>query len=122
LKIRRGEINLYVRDLDRAARFYGDALDFELIESEDSFRKLQHPGFVLTLFKSKGQGHEEPVGQAPSMTADMIVDDIDTAVVRITACGGTVEAIRAYEEGRFTLFRDPDGINWELISPRDPEE
>ena len=41
--IKRGETNLYVTDFDRAVRFYVDALDFVLVESEEDFRKLQHP-------------------------------------------------------------------------------
>jgi len=119
LRIRLGEINLYVRDLERAARFYCDALDFELVESEESYCKLQNRTFVLTLFRSKGEGRGEPPGTYPGMTADIHVDDIDEAVGRITACGGNVSVVREYEHGRFTLFRDPDGISWELICPEE---
>ena len=117
MRIRRGEINLYVRDLDRAARFYCDALDFVLAESEASYRKLQQDEFVLTLFRAKGEGRGDPPGAQPGMTADMLVDDLDEAVARIEACGGQVAPVRDYEQGRFTLFRDPDGISWELICP-----
>ena len=113
--IRRGETNLYVIDLERSARFYADALGFELVESEESYRKLQHPGFTLTLFRAKGEGPAEPPGARPGMTADMLVDDIEEVAARITAAGGKVAPIREWEEGRFTLFRDPDGISWELI-------
>jgi catechol 2,3-dioxygenase-like lactoylglutathione lyase family enzyme len=116
LRIRRGETNLYVRDLDRAARFYCDALDFELVESEESYRKLRQGGFTLTLFKAKSDEKAEPPGTRPSMSTDLLVDDLDEAVARVEACGGTVAPVRDWEEGRFTLFRDPDGISWELIS------
>jgi len=117
LEIRRGETNLYVTDLDRAARFYCDALDFSIEESDDTYCKVAQPGFTITLFRAKGEGRREPIGSHPSMTADMLVDDFDEAIERIRACGGTVEKPRDYEGGRFTLFRDPDGISWELISP-----
>ena len=119
MKIRRGEINLYVRDLDRAARFYCDALDFEPCESEESFRKLRQGEFILTLFRAKGNARDEAPGAHPGMTADMLVDELDEAVQRIEACGGKVAPVREYEHGRFTLFRDPDGISWELICPRE---
>ena len=116
MRIRRGETNLYVRDLDRAARFYCDALDFELVESEESYRKLRQGDFTLTLFKAKSDEKAEPPGTRPSMSTDLLVDDLDEAVARVEACGGTVAPVRDWEEGRFTLFRDPDGISWELIS------
>ena len=119
--IRRGETNLYVTDLDRAARFYCDALGFELCESEESFRKVQHPGFTLTFFRAKGTKVAEVPGARPGMTADMLVDDIEAAVAGIEACGGTVDPLRDWEHGRFTLFRDPDGISWELIETRGSE-
>ena len=117
MRSRRGEINLYVTDLERAARFYCDALDFVLCESEDSYRKVQQGDFTITFFLAKEKGLDEPVGQRPGMTADILVDDLDEAVARIEACGGTVQPVRDYEGGRFTLFRDPDGTDWELISP-----
>lgn len=116
MKLQRGETNLYVRDFDRAARFYCDALDFELVESEESYRKLRQSGFTLTLFRATGEEKAEAPGTRPSMSTDLLVDDIDEAVARIKACGGTVAPVREWEEGRFTLFRDPDGISWELIS------
>ena len=113
--IRRGETNLYVTDFDRAVRFYSEALDFVLVESEEDFRKLQHPGFTLTLFQAQGEGPAAPPGTQPGMTADMQVDDVAAYAERITAAGGSVAPIRDWEHGRFTLFRDPDGISWELI-------
>ena len=116
MKVTRGETNLYVTDIDRSARFYCDALDFVIAESDNSFCKVQHHGLTITLFQAKGEGSREPVGARPSMTADMLVDDLDEAVERIRACGGEVAEIRTWEEGRFTLFRDPDGISWELIA------
>ena len=116
MQVRRGETNLYVTDIDRSARFYCDALDFSIEESDDTFCKVVHPGFTITLFRTAGEGHRDPIGSCPSMTADMLVDDIDEAAERIRACGGEVEEIRAWEQGRFTLFRDPDGISWELIA------
>ena len=119
MRIRLGELNLYVRELERAARFYCDALDFELCESEESYCKLRNRDFTLTLFRSKGEGRGEPPGTYPGMTADIIVSDLDEAVARIGACGGSVSVVRDYESGRFTLFRDPDGISWELICPEE---
>ena len=121
MAVRRGETNLYVTDLDRAASFYCEALGFELCESEADYRKVQHPGFTLTLFRAKNAEPAELAGTRPGMTADMLVEDIEAAVVRIESCGGNAGPVRDWEEGRFTLFRDPDGISWELIEVRGKE-
>jgi predicted enzyme related to lactoylglutathione lyase len=115
--VRRGEINLYVSDLNRSVRFYGEAFGFEVCEKADSWRKLRVGEVVLTLFRSKRSGPVAPVGEVPCMSQDLHVDDIDEAVRRLGQSGATVQPVRDWEGGRFTLFCDPDGISWELISP-----
>ena len=115
--VRRGEINLYVSDLDRSARFYGEAFGFEVCETADTWRKLRAAEVVLTLFRSRGPGPAAPVGEVPCMSQDLHVDDIDEAVRRLEGAGATVQPVRDWEGGRFTFFTDPDGISWELITP-----
>ena len=80
-------------------------------------------GFTLTLFKAKGDEKAEPPGTRPCMSTDLLVDDLDEAVARVEACGGTVAPVRDWEEGRFTLFRDPDGISVKAIvdAVREPQ-
>lgn len=117
MKLRAGEINLYVADLDKAARFYQAALDFEQVERGESFRRMAHGDVVLTLFRARTRGPAAAPGVEPCMTADLHVDDIEEAARRLALHGARVSAIREYPGGRHLLWRDPDGISWELLCP-----
>jgi catechol 2,3-dioxygenase-like lactoylglutathione lyase family enzyme len=118
--LRRGEINLYVSNLDRAADFYVDALGFEVVESpaEGGYRKLQNGDIVLTLFLARRPGPAEAAGNGPGMTADLQVDDDEIEEVRrrLKAAGAKVSPLQAWAQGRHLLFSDLDGIGWELLS------
>lgn len=117
--LRLGEINLYVRDLDRAAAFYGRALGFEPCERsepEGSWIKVRRDSVTVLFFPAAAGAESCRVGQAPGMTADLLVDDFDSALETLRAAGADVEAPRTEEGGRYTLFRDLDGIQWELIA------
>ena len=124
MRLRRGEINLYVSNLDDAATFYARALSFELVErsDEDAYRKLRNGDVVLTLFPARSPGPADPPATRPSMTADLHVDDdeIEAVAARLAAAGAEVSALTAWSEGRYLMFRDPDGIGWELLSRRCP--
>jgi len=106
MKLQRGEINLYVSDLGRAADFYVEALGFEVTESpaEGGYRKVQNGEIHLTFFLG--------------MTADLHVDDDEIEAVRdrLVAAGAKVSPLKEWAEGRHLLFSDPDGIGWELLS------
>jgi predicted enzyme related to lactoylglutathione lyase len=117
MDLRRGEINLYVRDLARSARFYAEAFGFRLREEAEGWKKMEAGDCVMVLFKAKSAGPVVPVGEVPCMSQDLHVDDLDDVIRRLRAAGAKVSEIRTWEEGRFALFTDPDGIGWELITP-----
>jgi len=117
MNLGRGEINLYVQDLTRSARFYEEVFGFRLREEAEGWKKLAAGDCVVVLFKAKSAGSAPPVGEVPCMSQDLHVDDLDEAVRRLRAAGAKVGEIRVWEEGRFALFTDPDGIGWELITP-----
>ena len=106
-------------DLETAAVFYADAFGFEVAERGESYRTLKRSSMELTLFRAHGTDPAPPRGTHPGMTADIIVADFDATVDRIRAAGGAVADAQAWSGGRFALFTDPDGINWELIEERD---
>lgn len=118
MKIRRGEINLHVSDPEKSARFYHDALGFEVCErGGESWTKVSQGDVTLTLFRAK-RGHPPvPPGQVCGMTADLHVDDLDAAMESLAAAGAVIQKTGTWEEGRYAFFADPDGIHWELISP-----
>jgi catechol 2,3-dioxygenase-like lactoylglutathione lyase family enzyme len=116
--MRLGQINLYVRDLDAAARFYVHALGFTVADRGDDFCTLETDRVEITLFPTRGEAKAAERGTAPGMTADLVVDDLDTAVDLIEANGGEADVAREWSGGRYTLFTDPDGIGWELIEER----
>jgi len=118
VKVRQGEINLYVSNLDAAATFYADGLGFEVFEASDQegYRRLRNGDVVLTFFLARSPGPADPPANKPSMTADLIVDDIQEAARRLAAAGAKVGEIKDWPGGKHLLFSDPDGISWELMS------
>ncbi len=115
MELRRGEINAYVPDLERSVDFYRTVFGFEPIESEPGWIKLRAGNVVLLLFGG-AVGERNPKG--PRMTADLAVplDEFDGVVERLREAGAQLGEIESWEKGRFVLFADPDGIEWELIS------
>ncbi|MDH3730649.1 MAG: VOC family protein [Acidimicrobiia bacterium] len=112
--MRRGDLNLYVTDLDASERFYSDALGFKLDQSDDVSRTLRSGDVAITLFMAKA-GPAPTRGSTPMMTADLLVTDLDAALASFEAAGGRVESVADWELGRFAVVADPDGIGWELI-------
>ena len=115
MKLRQGEINLWVTDLDRAAGFYMQAFGFEECERGETYRKVQHGDITLTFFRAREAEPAPDFGMGCMMTTDFITDEFDACVEGITQAGGIVQETQTNEGKRFTLFRDLDGINWELI-------
>lgn len=118
MQIQRGESNLYVSDLERSAAFYVAGLGFEVIESSDGYRKLRQGDLVLTLFPAANPGPAPTPGMVPHMSCDLVVEDeaIEDLAARLKAAGAEVSALTTWAQGRHLMFRDPDGIGWELLS------
>lgn len=99
-----------VKDLERAARFYGTVLDTEIGE-------MQGPTGVIKVFQKEGM----PVGalsqgeqNSPSDTGTRIFlnsDDIDGALGRVKKAGGKVVMPKTSigEYGHIASFRDTEG-------------
>lgn len=121
MRLRRGEINLHVRDLEAEVRFYKDALGFAPEEDPDAgppegrWAKLRAGDVVITLFRSPAGP-----GGPPGMTADLLVDDFEGALARLRAAGASLDPVREMAGTRFLEFRDPEGIAWELIEDPPP--
>lgn len=116
MQLRTHEINLWVSDLERAAGFYREAFGFKQVESDDAFRKLSHGDITITLFQAlKKEAYAPETGMMSMMTCDLVTDEFDACLKGIKLAGGSYSEVGNFEGKRHTLFRDLDGINWELI-------
>ena len=112
-------VNIDVPDLDRAIRFYSDALGLRL------GRRLGATGAELVGATSNVYLLEKPLGSLPFPGApsprsylrhwtpvhvDFVCDDIRAAVARAKAAGAAVESeIAAYPWGSIAVLADPFG-------------
>lgn len=112
--MKRGDLNLYVTNLDAAERFYSKTLGFRLDQGDDISRTMRSGDVAITLFLAKA-GPAPARGSTPMITADLMVSDLDSILPGFEAAGGTVESIADWEHGRFAIVTDADGIGWELI-------
>lgn len=129
-----------VTDLERSRRFYVEALGFTEVLAFDVTGPeaarlmglaepvrlravyLRRDGFVLELL-----GFTEPPPEPPSPWSilrpglthvSLMVDDLEAACARVTACGGRVR-----DTGRVAgavFVEDPDGRPVELLAPGSP--
>jgi catechol 2,3-dioxygenase-like lactoylglutathione lyase family enzyme len=130
-------VGLCVADLDRARRFYEEALGFtfrnELRPPDDvtsTLLGLSAPaalhavyltldGFVLELlhYERPTPDFRERVLDEPGLThVSVTVDDLDGALRRVGECGGSV--VEGSHVGVAVFVRDPDGQLVELLRSR----
>lgn len=116
-------IAIIASDYEKAREFYMEKLGFELFrevyrpEQGDYLRMLRKGDTVLELFIKP----EAParVTQPEAMGLRHLafwVEDIEPAVAWLNGLGIETEPVRedAVNGGRFTFFRDPDGLPLEL--------
>ena len=115
MKLSLGEIGLWVRDLDKTSKFYTEALGFEEYERGEGYLKLRRDGITLCCFPCKKSEAMPAMGTAPMMTMDLMTDDLKGAVKALKAAGAEVRPVKENENHLHTIFRDKDGITWELI-------
>ncbi|MCU0490073.1 MAG: VOC family protein [Chloroflexaceae bacterium] len=110
MAIRLGNINLFVQDIERARRFYVEALGLV----EDSARS-QPPGFYLllaggcTLTLQDASAPGAFAGSAESIEIGFAVDDVAAARQQVAAWGASVSDVQQMGWGGGFDARDPDG-------------
>lgn len=110
-------------DYAKAKEFYIDKLGFQLVrevyrpEQQDYLRMLQQGDTVLELF-IKPQAPERVTNPEAKGLRHLAfrVEDIEPAVAWLRSLGIETEPIRedTCNGGRFTFFKDPDGLPLEL--------
>ena len=110
-------------DWEKARAFYVDKLGFELIrevyrpEQKDYLRMLQQGDTVLELFIKPENPERVTNPEAKGLRhLAFRVEDIEPAVNWLNSVGIVTEPIREdkVNGGRFTFFKDPDGLPLEL--------
>ena len=110
-------------DWEKAREFYMDKLGFELIrevyrpEQDDYLRMLQQGDTVLELFIKPENPERVTNPEAKGLRhLAFHVEDIAPAVNWLNGMGIETEPIREdkVNGGRFTFFKDPDGLPLEL--------
>jgi len=116
-------IAIIVSDYPKAKEFYIDKLGFELVrevyrpQQKDYLRMIQKGDTVLELFvkPEAPQRVTDPEAMGLRHLA-FHVEDIEPAVAWLNGMGIETEPVREdkVNGGRFTFFKDPDGLPLEL--------
>lgn len=123
------ETALYVADLDRAARFYGDVLALPVLTSDSRFCAYDVGGRSVLLLFQRGATLETvtlPGGTIPPhdghgpmhVAFSIAADELASWEERLARHDVAIEGRTAWPRGgRSIYFRDPDGHLLELATP-----
>jgi catechol 2,3-dioxygenase-like lactoylglutathione lyase family enzyme len=123
------ETSLYVDDLERAARFYGDVLGLKTLTSDVRFRAYDvggksvllvfRRGFTLETVRMPGGTIPPHDGHGPLHIAFAIGrEELADWEARLAAHGVEIEGRTKWSRGGESVyFRDPDGHLLELATP-----
>ena len=110
-------------DYEKSKEFYIDKLGFELYrefyrpEQNDYLRMLRQGDTVIELFVRADAPQRVNNPEALGLRhLAFRVEDIEPAVAWLNSLGIETEPVRVdpYNGGRFTFFKDPDGLPLEL--------
>jgi predicted enzyme related to lactoylglutathione lyase len=105
----------YVRDMDRARRFYESVFEVSTSFASKGWTTLDFGAFELALhILSPGHTDEAPL---PHAGLNLAVDRIEDMQARIERCGGAMVELREANQrvpDRVATFRDTEGNGFEL--------
>jgi len=108
----------WVRDMDRAVAFYGDALGLAMrMRHGDDWAEFEAGGIRIGLH---GAGSDEGVPHGG--TAVFLVEDLDLAKASLEGRGVAFEEHLGEVPGyaRYASFEDPDGNSMQIIEYLEP--
>ena len=110
-------LKIPVTNVDRAARFYQDALGIEpqFVAAEYGWAQLDAGGVPLALYQPGMGGGTGPVGG--SLDFHLAVRDLTALADRLSALGALVgDAIQEGDDGTaFVEMRDPDDNTMKIV-------
>jgi len=109
-------IPLAVTDVDRAKKFYGDTVgwnvDFDQVVSPElRFVQVTPPGSACSFCFGLGL---EMMADGSSQFIQAVVEDADAALAELRGRGVDCRGVDEQAWGRFVYFEDPDGNRWAL--------
>jgi catechol 2,3-dioxygenase-like lactoylglutathione lyase family enzyme len=109
-------VRVFVSDLARAKRFYGEALGWKLGTDEPGVAGFSFgPAYLVVLQDERATSERRHAG---GMNVAVKVDDLDAQYARLKDRGVPVTAIQKQHWGeRNFTFTDPDGYLWEYGQP-----
>jgi catechol 2,3-dioxygenase-like lactoylglutathione lyase family enzyme len=107
------QIRMKVRDLERARRFYVEALGMNLVEApNESSLRLTTAGVEIDLSQA------EPIAPCAESLIAFASEDITRDRARLEAYGAEFFAEEFNESTHVFLFRDPEGNTLRLVQRR----
>lgn len=111
-------VHLFVRDADRAAKFYSEVFGcIEVLREEFETERLifvNTPGSkdLITLHQRDGQPVPAPESH---FGFRLVTPEVDAAVTKIVGCGGSIRSRGEHAPGQpFLNATDPDGNDFQL--------
>lgn len=108
------KIGIDVSDLGRAAEFWSQVLGLEPGERREPYQSLGNLTPTTLLFL---QMVPEPSTAKSRLHFDITVDDMDVAVERVLALGGSKLEEVGDSRGHLCVMADPDGNEFCLLPP-----
>jgi acetyl esterase len=108
-------VHLAVKDLQKSAAFYRDAMGFTQVHLDNELGIFDLGSFQLFLGPSRLQSPARTAGAPEGIAVAVEVEDVDRAVAAVQAKGVSPTRFPSTQFfGRSAMFRDPDGYTLEL--------
>lgn len=111
-----------VSDLARGTAFYCDALGCSLVEEHTDHNTMSAAGVTIHISAKAAGTHATPAGSPrhyerhwTPVHLDFDVEDIDAAISRVEAGGGSVEGVKRGDWGAAAFCADPFGNGFCLL-------
>ena len=114
MKAREPMVIHYVRDMDRATRFYSEVFEAQVLFSSPGWTELDFGDIKLALHIL---GHDMGENPIPHAGINFMVDDIEEMQARIESFGGELWELREPDDFvpvRVASVRDCEGNGFEL--------
>jgi len=115
MRFEMGEVNVLCASRERSVAFYVGVLGFRFEEEERGAVRLTNGDRRLLLLPVANDLLEvHPYGLQPTISFDLLVDDIEAAHAHLIANNVAIEAPPT-KERRYLFCRDPDGLVIEIV-------